>query len=174
MRFRRRAVGGAVGVLTALALWSSAACAPPPAAEGEFTLVADSLGEVPLHPDAVASDALAKACDGSMATRWATVANMEPGFFVELKFPRPRKVAGLVLHAEPSPNDFPRGFVVEVSRDGSEWEEAAAGGAEATTNGVTTITFDKPRDVRHVLVTVNKAAPYWWSIYEMEVKYAER
>jgi hypothetical protein len=171
--YRAVAGFGAFGVLTALALWSLASCGGPPAGEGEFNLMADSLGEVPMHPDALKLDALANAHDGSMATRWTTVANMEPGFFVELKFRRPRKVAGLVLNAEPSPNDFPRGFVVEVSRDGSEWEEAVAGGPGATKDGVTTITFDKPREVRNILVSVNKAAPYWWSIYELEVKYAE-
>lgn len=156
-----------------MALWSLASCGGPPADESEFTLVADSLGEIPMHPDALKLDELARAYDHKMATRWTTVANMEPGFFVEVRFRRPRKVAGLVLNSKPSPRDFPRGFVVEVSRDGREWEEAAAGGPEATKKGVTAITFDKPREVRNVLITLNEGAPYWWSIYELEVKYAE-
>ena len=164
---------GASAALAAFALLSSSSCGAPPAGGGEFTLVADSLGEVPMHPDALTLDNLANAFDGSMETRWTTVANMEPGFFVELRFDRPRKVAGLVLNSKPTPKDFPRGFVVEVSRDGKNWEEAAAGGPKATKGGVTTINFDRPREVRNVLVTVNKAAPYWWSIYEVEVKYAE-
>jgi len=98
---------------------------------------------------------------------------MEPGFFLELEFDRPQKVAGLVLHTEPSPNDFPHKFVVEVSEDGTEWAEAAVGGAKATKNGVTTVTFDRPRKVRNVLITLSEAAPYWWSVYELEVTYAE-
>ena len=171
--YRTWAGCGAFAVFTALALWSLASCGAPPAGEGEFTLVADSLGEVAMHPDALKLDELAYAYDGMMATRWTTVANMEPGFFVELRFRRPRKVAGLVLNTAPSPKDFPRGFVVEVSRDGSEWEEAVAGGPGATAKGVTTITFDKPREVRNILVTLNEASPYWWSIYELEVKYAD-
>jgi hypothetical protein len=170
---RSRAAYVAPTAVAVFALAFSLSCGKPPAGKGEFTLVADSLGEVPMHPDALKLDNLANAFDGSMETRWTTVANMEPGFFVELRFNRPRKVAGLVLDSRPSPKDFPRGFVVEVSRDGSNWEEAAAGGPEATRDGVTTITFDKPHDVRNVLVTVNEGAPYWWSIYELEVKYAE-
>jgi hypothetical protein len=175
MRIRKRtvAVWGASAFLAALALGPLFSCGAPPAGEGEFTLIADSLGEVPMHPDALKLDNLAFASDGSMETRWTTVSHMEPGFFVELRFDRPRKVAGLVLNSKPSPEDFPRGFVAEVSRDGSSWEEAAAGGPDATKGGVTTITFDHPREVRHVLVTLNKAAPYWWSIYELEIKYAE-
>jgi hypothetical protein len=164
---------GAAAALAALALCSSFSCGKPPAGEGEVTLVADSLGEVPMHPDALKLDNLAYAVDGSMETRWTTVTNMEPGFFVELRFDRPRKVAGLVLDSKPSPRDFPRGFVAEVSRDGKNWEEAAAGGPEATKKGVTTINFDKPREVSNVLITLNEAAPFWWSIYELEVKYAE-
>jgi hypothetical protein len=167
------AVLAASAAWAAFALWSSLSCGAPPTGGGEFALIADSLGEVPMHPDALKLDNLANAFDGSMETRWTTVANMEPGFFVELRFERPRKVAGLVLNSKPSPRDFPRSFAVEVSRDGQNWEEAAAGGPKATKGGVTTINFDRPREVRNVLVTVNKAAPYWWSIYELEVKYAE-
>lgn len=175
MRIRKRsiAVWGASAVWAVFALGPLFSCGTPPAGEGEFTLLADSLGEVPMHPDALKLDNLANACDASTETRWTSMANMEPGFFIELQFDRPRKINGLVLNSKPSPNDFPRGFVVEVSRDGKNWEEAAAGGPGVTKNAVTDITFKRPREVRHVLVTLNKAAPFWWSIYELEVKYAE-
>jgi hypothetical protein len=170
----RRITGcGVVCLAIILAGLASFSCGRPPAGDEEFNLVADSLGDIPMHPDALKIDNLKKAHDGSMATRWTSVANMEPGFFVELDFPRPRKVAGLVLNAKPSPRDFPRKFVVEVSRDGNDWEEAAAGSRGATKKGITTINFDRPREVRYVLITVSEAAPYWWSIYELEVKYAE-
>ena len=168
--FRR---GRSVCALAALAAVAVLSCGGQPGGDAEFTLIAESMGDVPLPEDALKIDNLAKAHDGSMATRWTTVCSMEPGYFVELRFSRPRKVAGLVLNTEPSPQDFPRGFVAEVSQDGSNWEEAAAGGPEATKNGVTTVNFDKVREVSNVLVTVNEAAPYWWSIYELEVKYTE-
>ncbi len=142
------------------------------AAGDDFTLLADSLGETPMHADALKVDNLAKAHDGSMATRWTSVGDMEPGFFLEITFPKKRNVAGLVLNTAPSPDDFPRRFVVEASADGTEWEEVAAGGPTATLDGVTTITFERPRRVLKILITLKKAAPYWWSIYELEVKYA--
>ena len=170
----RRTFGcGAICFATVLGALASFSCGRPRAGDEEFTLVADSLGDVPMHPDALKIDNLKNAHDGSMATRWTSVANMEPGFFVELDFPRPRKVAGLVLNTSPSPRDFPRKFVVEVSRYGNDWEEAAAGGRGATERGITTIKFDRPREVRYVLITVSEAARYWWSIYDLEVKYAE-
>jgi hypothetical protein len=161
----------ALGALFALGLLLS--CGKPPAGGGEFTLIADSMGEVPMGPDALKLDNLANASDGSMETRWTTVVNMEPGFFIEMEFDRPRKISGLVLNSEPSPKDFPRGFVVEVSRDGKDWEEAATGGPKATKKGITTINFDHPRTVRYIMITLNKPAGFWWSIYELEVKYAE-
>ncbi len=172
-RTRPGAVRGALTLAAALGIGALCSCGAPPVGEAGVALAAGSLGEIPMHPDALEAENLAFAVDGSMETRWTTVAHMEPGFFVELRFDRPREVAGLVLNSKPSPEDFPRGFVVEVSRDGNNWEEAAAGGAGATKKGVTTITFDRPREVRNVLVTLNKAAPYWWSIYEMKVEYAE-
>jgi hypothetical protein len=175
MGIRKRAVAvGAASVLGVLAgLGALFSCGKPPAGEAEFTLIADSMGEVPMHPDALTLDNLANAHDGSMETRWTTVANMEPGFFIELQLGRPREINGLVLNSGPSPKDFPRGFVVEVSRDGTDWEEAAAGGPKATKKGITTINFDHPRTARYVIITLNKAAPFWWSIHELEVKYAD-
>ena len=163
----------AVLCLPALAAMPFLSCGGQPGGGEEFSLIAESMGDVPLPEDALKIDNLAKAYDGSMATRWTTVGNMEPGFFVEIRFSRPRKVAGLVLNSEPSPFDFPRKFTVEASADGENWEEVARGGPKATNNGVTTINFKEPREVRSVIVTVNKAADFWWSIYELQIKYAE-
>ncbi|UCH77962.1 MAG: discoidin domain-containing protein [Candidatus Coatesbacteria bacterium] len=173
MAYRMTPIRALALVAVAGAALAFVACRGGQPGEASFRLISDSLGEVPMHPDALKIDNLAQAHDGSMATRWTTFTNMEPGFFVELEFDRPREVAGLVLHTEPSPHDFPREFVVEVSEDGTEWEEAAVGGRKATKKGVTTIAFDRPRKVRHIIVSVNKAAPFWWSIYELEVTYAE-
>jgi hypothetical protein len=138
-----------------------------------FTLIADSLGDIPMHPDALKLDNLALAHDGSLATRWTSVGNLEPGFFLEVDFPRPRKVAGVVLDASPSPNDHPREFSVETADDAGNWSEAGVFGEDATRGGVTTIQFQPPREVRRILITASKAAPFWWSIYELRVKYAE-
>jgi len=160
-------------LIAALASLLLACGKPTPPAADEFALVADSLGDVPLHPDALKLDNLALACDGSMETRWTTVGNMEPGFFVELDFPRDRVVSSIVLDSSPSPNDFPREFVVEVSAAEGEWEEAFVGTPRVTKNGVTTITFDPPRRAKRILISLNKAAPYWWSIYEIKVNYAK-
>jgi len=161
---------GAVATAAALGLTG---CARTPAAGPGFTLVADSLGDIPMHPDALKLDNLAQAYDRSMATRWTTVTDMEPGFFVELDFARTRKVAALTLDSSPSPNDFPRNFGVETCDAKGNWDEAGAYGENATKNGVTTVTFNPPRAVRKVLLTVSQSAPYWWSIYEIKVKYAD-
>lgn len=158
-------------VAAAATLPSGCAKAPPPN-DQEFKLVADSLGDVPLHPDALKLDNLALAYDGSMETRWTSVGNMEPGFFVELDFPRGREVSSIVLDTSPSPNDFPREFVVEVADDDGEWEEVFVGGPAATKKGVTTIPLNPPRRAKRVLITLNKEAPFWWSIYEIKVNYA--
>lgn len=162
-----------VCALAALAAMPFVSCGGQPGGDAEFTLVAESMGDVPMPEDALRIDNLAKAHDGSMATRWTTCTNMKPGFFVEIRFSRPRKVAGLLLNSEPSPFDFPRKFTVETSADGKNWEEVARGGPEATKKGITTINFKEPREVESIIITVNKAVRFWWSIYELQIKYAE-
>ena len=157
----------------ALAAMSFLSCGREAGGDEEFSLIAESLGDVPMHEDALKIDNLAKAHDGSMATRWTTVCNMEPGFFVQITFPGRRKVAGLVLNSEPSPFDFPRRFTVEASADGENWKEVARGGPKKTVDGITTIDFKEPVEAESIIITVNKAARFWWSIYELEIKYAD-
>ena len=168
--FRR---GRSVCALAALAAVAVLSCGGQPGGDAEFTLIAESMGDVPLPEDALKIDNLAKAHDGSMATRWTTVGNMEAGFFVEIRFPQRRKVAGLVLNSEPSPFNFPRNFTVEASADGKNWEEVARGGKKATKKGITTINFKEPVEAESIIITINKAVGFRWSIYELEIKYAE-
>ncbi|MGD8718501.1 MAG: discoidin domain-containing protein [Candidatus Zixiibacteriota bacterium] len=150
-----------------------AACGGAPAPVGDFSLTADSLGEIPMPSDARRPENLAKAQDGSMATRWTTGANMEPGHFVELEFPEPRRVAGLTLDAGTAAEDFPARFVVEVSAGGTDWKEAFAGGPDATKGGLTRVKFRRAEEVKYILITVSEAKDRWWSIYEIEVEYAD-
>lgn len=168
--FRRWRWGCVAAALAATAVLS---CGGQPGGDEEFSLIAESMGDVPMDENALKIDNLAKAHDGSMATRWTTACNMEPGFFVEIRFPGRRKVAGLVLNSEPSPFDFPRKFTVEASADGNNWEEVARGGKKATKKGITTIDFKEPIEAESIIITVNEAERFWWSIYELEVKYAE-
>ncbi len=90
-----------------------------------------------------------------------------------MDFPRPRKVAALTLDASPSPNDHPREFSVETADAAGNWSEAGVFGEGATRNGVTTVAFRPPRPVQRILITANQAAPFWWSVYELRIKYAE-
>jgi hypothetical protein len=169
-RVSRRRLAACVAAALAAALLS---CSRQPGAGDDFTLIAESMGDVPMHVDALKIDNLAKAHDGSMATRWTTVGSMEPGYFVEITFPKRRKVSALVLNTEPSPWDFPRKFTVEASADGKNWEEVARGNKKATRKGITTINFEEPVEAQSIIITVSEAAESWWSIYELEVKYAE-
>jgi hypothetical protein len=167
--FRRR-LSFCVAAALAAALLS---CSRHPGAGEEFSLTAESMGDVPMHGDALKIDNLAKAHDGSMATRWTTVANMAPGYYVQLEFPAPRRVAGLTLDAGTAAEDFPSRFVVEVSPGGTEWKEAFAGGPEATADGVTRVKFRRAEEVKYIMITVSEAKDRWWSIYEIEVEYAD-
>jgi len=168
----RLAAGAPLGAL-AVAAAVLAGCGPRVAVPPPpFTLAADSLGETALPAVARRPENLAKACDGSGETRWTSAAPIAAGYFVELAFPRERAVSALTLDAAPSRGDAPDRVLVEVSRDGRDWEELGEFGPSPAGDGKTRIDVKPPRPVRRIMVRVLEPAPHWWSIYEVTVEYA--
>lgn len=115
--------------------------------------------------------ALANAIDGKMDTRYDTHTAQAPGMWVQIDLPQATSVAGLVLDAGTSPGDFPRGFTVEVSKDGAKWEPAAKGEGKG---GVTEIGF-KPSVAKAIRITqTGKTAGTYWSIHELQILSGEK
>lgn len=153
------------------AVWLAAAACERRA---PFVLEAGSSGEDDLPAEAMRVDALAKACDGDLATRWSTEAPMKPWYYLSIRFPKPRRVAAIILDTRPSPDDWPRAFVVEASRGGGPLRVVFRGGPEATRKGVTTIKFPSPVTADLFVITLRKGNDfYYWSVHELTVQYAE-
>lgn len=145
-------------------------CAAQPPGEAPFALAAGSYGEVDIPASARSPAKLARAFDGSVGSRWTTETAVAPGFFLEIAFPEPQKVAALTLDAGPWREDVLAAYTVETSLDGVNWEEVAAGKGTA---GVTHVKFNKPRLARRVIIIAEEATSRWWSVAELKVVYAD-
>ena len=103
--------------------------------------------------------------DGNVGTRYTVGTRMQPGMWVQVELPEVRQVAGLILDAASSGGDYPRGYKIEVSVDGSQWKEVASGeGSQAKTE----IEFEA-LPVKYLKITQTGKHSLYWSIHELDV-----
>ncbi len=112
------------------------------------------------------AEAPANALDGNSATRWSTSAAEANGQFFQVDMQAARTFKQLTLDAAANTGDYPRGYQVFVSTDGSTWGSAIATGAPATQ--LVTITF-APQTARFIKVVQTGTAANWWSVAELNV-----
>lgn len=123
----------------------------------------------------------AAAFDNDISTRWYTGIQTK-GDFYEVDLGSQRHIRGIRLKMGKSPHDYPRGYLVEVSRDGVQWFEVAR--EEMTVLPITA--FLKPNDIaldihfssevesRYLRITnIGEDDEFVWSVYEIEI-YEER
>ena len=109
---------------------------------------------------------VAKAVDGVMETRYDTRTPQVPGMWVEVELPQLTEVSGIRLEHGSSGGDYPRGYLVQSSEDGSNWKDVSAGEGKA---GVMEIRFDS-RKLKAIRVTqTGSAKGSYWSIHELEL-----
>ena len=77
---------------------------------------------------------------------------------------RVERVAGLVLDSGASTGDYPRGYAVTVSLDGTTWSAPVATGGG--TGQITSIALDR-RPVRYLRVTLTASVGNWWSVADV-------
>jgi glucosylceramidase len=107
----------------------------------------------------------ATAVDDDATTRWSTGAAQTPGQSLQVDLGRVQRVRRVVLDTGADAGDFPRGYSLEASTDGSHWTAVAHGsGAGQLT------TIDIPATAARFLRVVQTAtAPQWWSVAELRV-----
>ena len=107
------------------------------------------------------------ATDGDAKTRWDTHASQAPGQWFQIELPAETEVAGVRLDAAKSGNDFPRGYKVELSSDGTTWSKPVAEGKGS--GPITDIPF-APVKAKFIRITQTGSAPgKFWSIHELGV-----
>ena len=113
------------------------------------------------------ADKAKAAFDGNLNTRYETSTPQVPGMWFQVELPEPTSLIGIRLDSTPSPDDYPRGYKVELSIDGANWGTPVAVGKGSS--GVTDIAF-KPAKARFVRITQTGAVDgLFWSIHEMNL-----
>ena len=107
----------------------------------------------------------AAATDDDATTRWSPGAAQAPGQSLQVDLGRVQRVRRVVLDTGADVGDFPRGYSLLTSTDGTHWREVARG---AGTGQLTTI--DIPATAAPYLRVVQTAtAPQWWSVADLRV-----
>ncbi len=111
---------------------------------------------------------LAKCVDSDAATRWSTNKFQVGGEWFTIELPAETDVAGVELDSSRSANDYPRGYTVAISKNGTEWEKPLLTGKG---NGaVTELLFAKPVKTKFIRISQTGAAKgSFWSIHELSV-----
>ncbi len=112
------------------------------------------------------ADAPADALDGDLTTRFSTNEDQAPGLYFEVDLGSAETFDALKMSAPNSPNDYARGYDVEVSTDAGSWTTVAACTGTATPQ---TVGFSA-QTARYVKVVLNAASTTnWWSIDEFNL-----
>lgn len=107
------------------------------------------------------------AIDGKDGTRFDTGASQAAGMWFQVELPEETEITGLRLDSIASPQDYPRGYKVELSADGQAWGQPVATGRG--NNSLTEIIFT-PEKARFVRITqTGSANGLFWSIHELQI-----
>lgn len=123
---------------------------------GQWTVTASQGVDVPLM------------LDGDPATRWKSGADQAPGMWVQLDLGARMTINNVTLDGQKNAaweGDFPRGYAVRLSDDGSIWRQVATG---TGTVKATNISFPAAGG-RYVRVVQTGSGDRWWSVGELSV-----
>ena len=112
-------------------------------------------------------DPPANAIDGNTGTRWSTGTAQVNGQFFQVDMLSAKTFKQITLDAAASAADYPRGYQVFVSNDGTTWGAAIASGTPTT--ALVTVNF-ATQTARYIkVVQTGTVTPNWWSLYEFNV-----
>jgi hypothetical protein len=112
------------------------------------------------------NDLPSNALDGDSTTRWSTGEWQTNGQWFLADMGSPHSFSSITLDSGAHDQDYPHGYQLFVSLDGTNWGNAIASG-NGSGQGVT-ISFAM-QSARFVKVVLTVSASSWWSIYEFNV-----
>lgn len=107
-----------------------------------------------------------QAVDGQSTTRWTTGINQAAGQSFTLDLGASRTFDQITLNQIEQSTDFPAGYEVRTSSNGSTWSGVVASGTG--TPSLTNIAFPS-QTARYAKITLTSPANRWWSIGEVGV-----
>lgn len=111
-------------------------------------------------------DNLQQALDGNPFTRWSTTHPQRPGMWFQVDLGQEQTISQIQLTNANSPMDYPRGYVMKISRDGNNWETVD----QKPQNGQQVNVVFTPRPVRFFRVEQTGFSDrWWWSIHTIQL-----
>jgi glucosylceramidase len=111
------------------------------------------------QPDAAAT------VDDDATTRWSTGAAQQPGQTLTVDLGRSRTFRRVVLDTGADTGDYPRGYALSTSRDGTHWSDPVTGAG----GGQLTVIDVGATRARFVRVVQTGSAPQWWSVADLRL-----
>ena len=110
---------------------------------------------------------IAAAVDGDASSRYTTGASQTPGMWFQIELPQETLIGGLALDSAKSPSDYPRGYEVALSTDGTTWGKPVATGKGGS--AITDIAF-APAKAKFIKITqTGSVNGLFWSIHDIQV-----
>jgi glucosylceramidase len=110
------------------------------------------------------ADVAASAVDDDASTRYSTGTGQQPGQYLQVDLGRLQRVSRIVFDTGASAGDYPRGYTVTVSADGTNWSTAVASGSGS---GQLTAIPLTGAPVRFVRMTLTAPSSSWWSVADV-------
>jgi endo-1,3(4)-beta-glucanase len=111
-------------------------------------------------------DNLQQVLDPNAYTRWSSRQSQQPGMWVQIDLGEARAVSQVRLGNDPSPRDYPRGYIIKLSLDRQSWTTVAE---NPLNDRPLNVTFP-PRQARYIKIDqTGRDAIFWWSIYEIGI-----
>ena len=112
------------------------------------------------------ADAPANALDGNLKTRFSTNKDQAPGLYFEVDLGSAQAFDELEMDVPNSPNDYARGYNVEVSGNGNAWTTVATCTGTGTPE---TVSFPAQTAQYVEVVLTASNTRWWWSIDEFNL-----
>ena len=116
-------------------------------------------------------DVAANAVDGDASTRYSTGEGQAPGQYLQVDFGTTIPARRVVFDTGVSTGDYPRGYTVQTSTNGTDWNTVLSDGHG--TGQFTIIDLDG-RAIQYVRMTLTTADPNdWWSVADVRAYVTE-
>jgi hypothetical protein len=123
----------------------------------------DRTGWVPTAFSSDGYEPITNMIDGHNDTRWSSGTTMaDADQWVQIDMGRTQRVNLISVDCGGNDTDFPRGYRLEVSTDGSTWRQVAAGDND---DALLIVPF-AAQDARYLKLTQTGTSSSWWSITE--------
>jgi len=131
-----------------------------------WTATADPAG--PTDP-CCQGNVVANAVDDDASTQYQTGAGQQAGQWLQVDFGQLEPVRQIVFDTGVNVGDFPRGYTLQTSTDGTTWTTAATG---AGTGQLTSIPLSGA-PIRFARVTLTASSGNWWTVADVRAYVAK-